>query len=115
MIEYEDRGILKWQGFFLSDHTEKIEKEINQNRYRNVAREQMTSEEISEVINAAMLKSKSVRIQKEERDPEGYYPDDVVGIIAGFDELGLYIGEEKVNYDEIRHISMTEINKWSDI
>lgn len=32
MIEYEDRGILKWQGFFLSDHTEKIEKEINHNR-----------------------------------------------------------------------------------
>ncbi len=26
MVEYEDRGILKWQGFFLSDHTEKNRK-----------------------------------------------------------------------------------------
>lgn len=59
--------------------------------------------------------SKSVRIQKEERDAKRYYPGDVVGILAGFEELGLYIGEEKVNYDEIRHISITVINKWSDI
>ncbi|MEY8307834.1 hypothetical protein AAK913_14740 [Enterococcus faecium] len=75
----------------------------------------MTSEGASEVINAATLKSKPARIQKEERETEGYYPDDVVGIIAGFDELGLYIGEEKVNYDKIRHISITEINKWNGI
>ncbi|ODP92844.1 hypothetical protein [Levilactobacillus brevis] len=27
--KYHDRGMLKWQGFFLSDHTSAIKKEVN--------------------------------------------------------------------------------------
>ncbi|ANN47739.1 hypothetical protein A6F53_00065 [Levilactobacillus brevis] len=27
--KYHDRGMLKWQGFFLSDHTSSIKKEVN--------------------------------------------------------------------------------------
>ncbi|MGM0330902.1 hypothetical protein IGI79_002783 [Enterococcus sp. AZ084] len=71
----------------------------------------MTTEEITEVLNAAVLKRKVVCIQKEERDTEGYYLDDIKGEIHGYDELGIFIGEHKVHYDEIRHIEIQELDK----
>ena len=73
----------------------------------------MTTEEISEVLNAAVIKNRLVCIQKEERNAEGYYPDDIIGKILGSDELGIYVGKDKIHYDEIRHIEFYQDNKWS--
>lgn len=115
MDDYNDRGLLKWQGFYLSDHTEKIASNIKEEAKINTAKEQMTTEAISEVLNAAITKRKSVAIQVEERNSEGYYPNDVIGFILGHDELGIYVGDYKVNYDEIRHIEFYNSNKWSQI
>ncbi len=38
----------------------------------------MTTEEVAEILNAAVTKNRSVCIQKEERNAEGYYPDDIL-------------------------------------
>lgn len=115
MIEYNDRGRLKWAGFYLSDHTEKIDTDIEQRANQNLAKEQMTTEEITAILNVAVLKRKTVCIQKEERDCEGYYPDEVIGLINGHDELGIFIGDHKVHYDEIRHVEIQELDKWSQL
>ncbi len=56
MIDYNDRGRLKWAGFYLSDHTEEIDAENEQRANQNLAKEQMTTEDISEVLNAAVIK-----------------------------------------------------------
>lgn len=115
MIEYNDRGRLKWAGFYLSDHTEEIDADNEQRANRNLAKEQMTTEEIAELLSFAVKKNKTVYIQKEERDGEGCYPDDLIGKIIGSDELGIFIGEEKVHYDEIRNVSFAEMTKWFKI
>lgn len=47
----------------------------------NTAKKQMTTEAIFEVLNTAVIKNRSVCIQKEERNAEWYYSDDVVGKI----------------------------------
>ncbi|MGC4707579.1 hypothetical protein ACOY2N_12690 [Enterococcus faecium] len=57
MIDYNDRGRLKWAGFYLSDHTEEIDADNEQRANQNLAKEQMTTEEISEVLNAAVIKN----------------------------------------------------------
>lgn len=113
MIEYSDHGRIKWAGFHLSDHTEVIDADNAECSNHNLAKEQMTTEEISKVLNAAVTKNRSVCIQKEERNAEGYYPDDIVGKILGNDELGIYVGKDKIHYDEIRHIEFYQDNKWS--
>ncbi|MEC3942700.1 MULTISPECIES: hypothetical protein [Enterococcus] len=115
MIDCNDRGRLKWAGFYLSDHTEKIDADVEQRANQNLAKEQMTTEEITEVLNAAVLKRKTVCIQKEERDSEGYYPDDIIGKIRGHDELGIFVGDHKVHYDEVRHVEIQELDKWSQL
>lgn len=112
---YNDRGLLKWLGFYLSDHTELINKEKNIAAKVNQAKRSMESTEIKGVINQAILRQQIVAIQKEERDLNGNYPDDVVGIIEGGDEMGLFISSYKVNYDEIRNIQIVPFNKWSSL
>ncbi|EMW5692686.1 hypothetical protein AAFB87_002938 [Enterococcus faecium] len=47
MIDYNDRGRLKWAGFYLSDHTEEIDADNEQRTSQNLAKEQMTTEEIA--------------------------------------------------------------------
>lgn len=113
--DYEDRGLLKWLGFYLSDHTEKIDRETEKRKNVNLAKTQMTTNEIQEILAQSALKRLPISIQKEERDLEGYYPEDIVGIIEGGDELGLYVGGHKIGYDEIRHIELLEWHKWSEI
>lgn len=86
MFDYNDRGRLKWAGFYLSDDTEEIDADNEQRANQNLAKEQMATEEISKILKTALIKNRSVCIQKEERNADGYYPNDIVVKISGIDE-----------------------------
>lgn len=75
----------------------------------------MTTLEINRVLSEAQLKNLSVAIQKEERDIDGNYHHDTIGIIEGFDIRGLFIDGKKVDFDEIRHVEIYNKAKWSHI
>lgn len=114
---YEDRKKLKWQGFFLSEHTTEIDAE-SQRQFHFPPKEALSSEEINQCLFEAMKKNRAVVIQREEVDQEGHYPPDVTGKISGHDSLGIYLsGEtvEKIHYDEIRHVAFFEDKKWFDV
>ncbi|MDT2580450.1 hypothetical protein P7D71_21980, partial [Enterococcus raffinosus] len=72
----------------------------------NEQKPQMYPHEIQHVLEHARLKRRPVAIQLEQLDMEGKYLDDVVGMIKGYDELGIYIDDQKVDYDEIRHVEL---------
>lgn len=112
---YHDRGLKKYSGFYLSEHSSEIESSKKVRRAVNLAKPQMTSLAIQQVLNQGILKSSQVSIQIEAVNEEGYYYDDVVGRIVGYDELGIYISNEKVGYDEIRHVKEYQLPKWSDL
>lgn len=112
---YHDRGMKKWAGFYLSEHTAIIESAKTTRRKENPQKPQMSVEEISTLLHHAQLKVIQVSIQLESVDGEGRYDDDVVGQVAGYDELGIYINREKVGYDEIRHVELYQPLKWSDL
>ena len=48
----------------------------------------------------------------EARDLNGNYYPDIIGKIKGFDELGIYIEETKIGYDEIRNVCLYSHIKW---
>lgn len=113
---YEDRGMMKWlNGFFLSDHTAAMQKDIAERSRVNNQKELMYGEEIERVLNEARIKNKPVAIQLEALNQERVYYDDIVGMINGYDELGIYIDDQKVHYDEIRNVEFYEWKKWSDL
>ena len=75
-------------------------------------KKQMSSLEINDIIAKAVIKNVAVCIQKEARDLNGHYYPDVIGKIRGYDNRGLFINDEKVDFDEIRHISIQPSIKW---
>lgn len=58
--EYQDRGMKKWAGFFLSEHTAEQEKIQKGLAHINSPKPQMSEQEIGEVLQVARLKNKSV-------------------------------------------------------
>ena len=112
--EYRDRGIKKWAGFYLSEHTAAQEKLSGERKKVNQQKRQMNQGEIEEVINESIVKNKSVAIQLENVDQNGLYNDDVVGRIVGGDELGIFINDTKVDFDEIRNIQFVTLKKWNN-
>ena len=112
---YRDRGMKKWAGFILSEHTLEQEKYEKKKRQVNLPKSQMTPEEIYEVMQKAQLKNKRIAVQREAVDMEGNYYDDVVGLLKGADSRGIYIEETRIDFDEIRHVELYFQSKWSDI
>ncbi|WP_228088423.1 hypothetical protein [Enterococcus faecalis] len=106
MIIDNDRGCLEvgGGGRDLSHYAEVIAEDNEQRNNKNLAKKQMTTEEIMEILNEAIIKNRSVCIQKEEKDHDGFYSNEIVGKIVGNDELGIYVDKNKIDYDEIRHI-----------
>ena len=113
--EYRDRGIKKWAGFYLSEHTATQEKFCGERKKVNQQKRQMNQGEIETAINESIVKNKSVAIQLENVDQNGLYYDDVVGHIVGGDELGIFINDTKVDFDEIRNIQFVTLKKWNNI
>lgn len=111
--QYHNRGMKKWAGFFLSEHTAEQEKIQKGLAHTNSPKPQMSDQEIGEVLQMARIKNKSVAIQIEDIDNEGNYYDDIIGKLRGSDSMGIYIGGEKVHYDEIRNIQIYDQVKWS--
>lgn len=113
--EYHDRGIKKWAGFYLSEHTAVQEKLTDERQKINLQKQQLDPEEIASIVNEAILKNKSVAIQIEAVDQNGYYRDDVIGLVVGGDELGIYINDTKVDFDEIRNVQFVNLKKWTHL
>lgn len=112
---YHDRGMIKYQGFYLSDHTALLKKLYANEAKNNLKKEQMSMEDIDRVLFTARQSNKPIAIQLELLDQEGQYFDDVIGFIQGHDSLGIYIADQKVNYDEIRNVEITELKKWNEL
>ena len=110
---YRDRGMKKWAGFYLSEHSLEQEKYAAAQLNINKQKPQMELYDIGQVLEEARLKNKQVTIQLEAVDNEGNYFDDVVGYLKGADAMGIYINQEKIHFDEIRHACLVESQKWS--
>ncbi|AYW45118.1 hypothetical protein LQF61_00630 [Tetragenococcus koreensis] len=112
--DYVDRKRLKWMGFYLSEHTAQMVHTSLEEYAVVEEKNDMISQEITEVMEEALLKDKSVAIQTNELVNHSYLPD-VIGKIKGHNEDGVFIDETFVAYDAIKHIEFYQYHKWSEI
>lgn len=101
--DYHDRGMMKWQGFYLSDHTSVLDKNNRvQDRKRNEKHiEAMTAEMIANTINDAIVKCYPVQIDKAERSIEGIVSSKVEGLISGWFGSQIIVANEAILIEEI--------------
>ncbi|EJO00169.1 hypothetical protein [Oenococcus oeni] len=100
---FQDRGMLKWGGFYLSDHTRVIEKSAKyraekQSRY---LKEQMNFHKISEVLFRAFSNEREVEIQLADENQEHGIAKIIVGFVEGYDRDGIIVANNFFSLDDI--------------
>ena len=101
--DYRDRGMMKWQGFYLSDQIENVEK-VKRELEQEMQQEQMpnmSEGEISEVLFNAYRNHKSVEYQLKGMTVDGLYPQIVSGAVKGYAEEDVYIGNTSIPMEQI--------------
>lgn len=117
---YDDRGMAKWMGFYLSEHTTEMEKDNTMRNKVWFRKEQMTEFEIGEILENAFKNHSQVIIQTAELNNEGTAFEDILGVVEGFNGNTLYIsdvdtGIKFVSIDSINNIQLAMESKWSCI
>lgn len=118
--DYDDRGMVKWMGFYLSEHTSEMEKDNTVRTKIWYRKEPMTDFEIGEVLEAAYKDHSAVIIQTAELNGEGTAFEDITGVVEGYNGNTLYvsdaeIGVQLVAIDSINNIQIANQTKWSNI
>ncbi|GHV97393.1 hypothetical protein lacNasYZ03_04830 [Lactobacillus nasalidis] len=97
---YQDRGMKKWAGFFLSDHTAMINKETQEKIVPE--RSEMSQEECARVLALAFSNQQAVIVQLGEVDENGKRPEEIVGFVRGYTEDKVVIDEHVIALDSLR-------------
>lgn len=93
--DYQDRGMVKWQGYFLSDHTEDVGK-YSKNRMNNRMRqdhEEMSEEAISQYLMKAFDQHFPVTIQLRNHNTEGIVSPLYHGKVLGFQDNSVVLSD----------------------
>lgn len=117
---YDDRGMAKWMGFYLSEHTSEMEKDNTVRTKVWLRKEPMSDYEIGEVLDVAFKTHSKVIIQTAELNDEGTAFEDIIGVVEGHDGNTLYVsdvdfGVQLVAIDSINNIQIADCMKWSCI
>lgn len=103
--DYHDRGMLKWQGFFLSDHKSAIKKEAAQPI--PVLRSEMNQSEIGSILNDSWEKCAKVSIQLDQVNGNAV-PVEINGYVKGYQEDKICISVkgnmQLISIESIRNI-----------
>lgn len=106
---YQDRGMKKWQGYFLSDHTAALKKQAEAEAalQAQVALPQQSEVAIRQVLAAAFASGQSVIVQLRHLTTEGRLAAPLGGKVNGYtewDDVG--IGGRQVSISDIRHAEL---------
>lgn len=104
---YHDRGMLKWAGFFLSDHTLKIQKDVEKRNKVYEKREEMSFTDVSNLLMQAYTLQVAVSVQLRKLNDELRYEEDIQGYIIGFSDDSVVIEDSN---SKQHTIELTEIN-----
>lgn len=105
---YQDRGMKKWIGFYLAEHSDNLNsKESAQRLYQ-----QMDEKEISETLYEAFASKQKVFVVINLIENERYF--EKTDYVHGYDGDYIIIGNRRIRLDSIRHIEVAPNEKWWD-
>jgi len=115
---YNDRGLLKWQGFLMSEHNSQLTEYLKRINTLAVQKEEMSEEDIHRELMHSYHKLRLALVQLNEVD-NGLYAEDIEGMVTGFDEGHVHFntvhGIVTVPLDSIRNVYIPEFRKWSEV
>ncbi|RVU70396.1 MULTISPECIES: hypothetical protein [Lactobacillus] len=110
---YQDRGMKKWAGFFLSDHTLKINQDKAKRATVYPKKKEMSETEVSELLLKAFSDHYPVSIQLKNLDEDGSFAEDIKGFVEGYTDKNIVVvSEASVNLDEINHVEVIRLRNF---
>ncbi len=103
---YQDRGMKKWQGFMLSDHIATLNRDKEEKAKVYAEKDTMSETDVSQVLLQAFANNKSVSVQLKEKTLDKKIQPDIVGLVKGYDEDKIIIGDAEVELSNINHIEI---------
>lgn len=108
---YHDRGMQKWGGFFLSDHTVQINKDNQKANtfYRKEA--EMDLQEISRIFFKAFSNHYKIRLQLKDRNYNNEFKKDITGFVDGYHDRQIIVSGYAIELEDINHVEILRPNK----
>ncbi|MBM7617333.1 hypothetical protein JOC36_000890 [Weissella uvarum] len=102
--DYHDRGMVKWQGFYLSDHTEDVAHytQTAQEKRNQKQMPEMDIMDISDCLLKAYQQSGSAQYQLKGKNELGFYAPVVKGKVSGYQDEDVFIDQNKVALENIQ-------------
>ena len=106
---YQDRGMKKWQGFMLSDHIATLNRDKEEKARVYFEKDTMSEVEISQVLLHAFANHKTVLVQLKEKTLDKKVQPDITGIVKGYEDDKIVIGDTEVELGNINNIQISQI------
>lgn len=106
--EYHDRGMMKWAGFYLSDHTQQLEKKAAQAQHIVTKQPQLPLTEIKQRLIQAFNQHQTVTIQLNSLQTDTTKIPELSGHITAFTADGIELNQQSLLYDEIDHVRLAD-------
>ncbi|MBM6414676.1 hypothetical protein [Lacticaseibacillus paracasei] len=104
--DYHDRGMMKWQSFYLSDHIAALNQQNQQLNEIYVPRPQQSLAVITEVLADAYQRQQPVTIQLKPVDQNNRHLPDITTLIHGYNANDIVIDADRfIPLPEIRNVS----------
>ena len=104
---YQDSGMKKWSGFFLSDHAVKISKSNIERNTNHFKKSEMTVDKISEILLDSFCNNKLISLQLKDLDENGNLSPDIKGFVEGYyDQETIIVSGSKLSLETINHVQI---------
>ena len=104
---YQDRGMKKWAGFFLSDHTVKINKSNTEKNTIYFKKSEMSIDKISEILLDSFCNHRLISLQLKDLDENGNLSPDIKGFVEGYyDQETIIVSGSKLSLEAINHVQI---------
>jgi len=107
VVNYQDRGMMKWMGFYLSEHTSQLESESRERNTQVLSMGEMSLEEIEEKLAFAHLKNRPIYLQIKIHHREKSDLRECFGPFQGADDWGnIYVNGERISLEDVTYVGI---------
>lgn len=106
--DYRERGKVKWNGYFLSDHTSALKREAQVQNTVPVKLPSMSLTACQTILRHASANYEFVTVQQNISDADGNLVPNLTGLVDGFSDLGVYLQDTYIKFENIRAVVKEE-------
>lgn len=105
--DYHDRGMMKWQGFYLSDHTAALHKQMAKKQRHYQPKSQQTLATITNILALAYQRHRLIKLQLNQVDINDSQIPDFTAHVLGYHANRIVLDHQQlILLDDIRHVEL---------